>query len=830
MYGLRVLLDIHDTLNDLSEDQFLTWIHYLNSNSPESININSRFKQVAVVFRQLYESSNRNNVNWLQDLLDHAKNLKSKNKSMFLRKKNHAKKTQLEKNLFNTIPKDLLCYIATYLKIKQLFCVFNRICKESLRIATKPQSIQYWSLEYCDSIQFCQSTKYDIIPLLSDIKHLKCHFRIGRSGENPSHHKISWNSNIGCNSLPVTLNTNRLINMHDSTRVEQVVKLVYKQEVPINFKAHSDKDNGRQELNALKEILSKMVNLKHLVLNLQFGWRVSPRETLTGSESNVHAYDQIIANENALLLFLQTIAPLSSKEKEKEKENKIFKLKTQRFREKQTDVHDVNDVHDHSAATSCFVTPYISNGVLYEIKKDVGKSIINNIVDAAVKCNQLTYDTKLNPDNEYYRLEMIEFNFENYFGKSLRIKDNFSFLDRKFIKNCVKKNNRINNNFYNLKGFAFHSNYARGSFSRTDYGDGYFRDEVAFIFSFYLLNTIGNQLKSLHIDDQAWGSLECNTDATFVSIDGSINDTFETWYFPNVEEFCFTIHRCNWKDMFAYLSKFVTSKGFSKLKRLKCIMIVGERYAKIESTTNNLQQLIANGLESLHISMKNCFANELHEMLISKSILFDFSDAYDDDEESNDFHFSPKSNHFYFILNTIKKAIIAERSRITDTNTPKNSSKQLQRELFIVKIEMNDVIWIDTDACDVLKTKQLQDINIMAAEMMSLFEQLLISFRNPMLCFKLLVNVKSEIHHDTYQVETKIKDEIFEAIVTSIDIKVKERNVLTNARIELKRWNKSNHEVGIGITMTNKQGDTLCWADPTFEYKCCHCQPELWLE
>ena len=161
MYCLRILLDLHDRLNELSQVQLLRWIQYLNSNTDSSLNIDPKFILIAGVFLRLYKSRKSNNVNLLKDLLEHANDLKTTSK----KKNKHGKKTKLEKNVFSTIPTDLLCYIATYLKIKELFCIFNRICKESCRAGMKCQSIQYWSLEYSNNNKFHQSTKYDIVPL-----------------------------------------------------------------------------------------------------------------------------------------------------------------------------------------------------------------------------------------------------------------------------------------------------------------------------------------------------------------------------------------------------------------------------------------------------------------------------------------------------------------------------------------------------------------------------------------------------------------------------------------------------------------------------------------
>ena len=105
-HGLVLLLELNETLVNLSKRNLFKWIKYLNDCG---VSVQVKTKQlesrdiVDEIFGQLYDQGRENNINTLKDILEEATNLKLKQKKWF-------KKQELIIEILNVVEMHLISY------------------------------------------------------------------------------------------------------------------------------------------------------------------------------------------------------------------------------------------------------------------------------------------------------------------------------------------------------------------------------------------------------------------------------------------------------------------------------------------------------------------------------------------------------------------------------------------------------------------------------------------------------------------------------------------------------------------------------------------------
>ena len=519
---------------------------------------------VAGIFRQLYYQGRNNHITVLNTLLEAAKNLKS-NQMVELKPK-IVRKTQnliIKKNFFSIISDSSMSHIGSYLKTKELFSIFNRICKRSFKIGMKPTTIQHWLIgdqmnskhhenNYYSINKF---TKFDIDHLLSNVKQIK--YRYNRS--------TSCNSIPKCCSNSVTiLDTDILSNEYGCRDKIEKLSYTFPHWPPVDM----------QSLQQFGTKVSHMSNLKQLTI-VNCGTCFDSLSSINEMKSiGEDSHDAIIENEENLLQLLQAIIPLS--QKEKEIEERILTLATEKFEEKEINFDQL---------TNGFVTPNVSKIVLEKITQQAIKEIESklNLTKSnsnTMKCdeNELTYGIEerkkcKNDELNLNSLEMLEFDdfnccFLRFEGIGLRTEE------EKFIKHCITRHNRINKSMSKLRACALHGNY-------EECNHWFEIDELILQICICLLDAIGRQLISLHISDVYHWNYHGLKFVKMILENLSKNQDFkvffekfhnETWYLVNVEELCFEFHFYSeeWVDFFGVLLSIVNHYTFPQLKHLKC--------------------------------------------------------------------------------------------------------------------------------------------------------------------------------------------------------------------------------------------------------------------
>ena len=162
--GLVSLIDFHDSLSSLSDGDFLKWIEQLVCNQKKLI--------ICGIFRELYHQGRNIDNDTFNHMVDTANNLVTQSNTTINISKSSQTASTL--NLLNHIPDSILSDIVTYLKTRELFSIWNNICKKSLRIGMKPQSIKHWHVSVNNSnSKLFTFTKFDIYPLLSQVEDIR---------------------------------------------------------------------------------------------------------------------------------------------------------------------------------------------------------------------------------------------------------------------------------------------------------------------------------------------------------------------------------------------------------------------------------------------------------------------------------------------------------------------------------------------------------------------------------------------------------------------------------------------------------------------------------
>ena len=782
-HGLAVLFQLHDCLSELTKEGLEKWMQHLEASNTQCSDLNHR--TVAEIFRELYNQGRNNNIDILNDLLEAAKIVKFLNEQPKITKK----QSQRAKNVFNLIHESLIAHIATYLNTTELFAIFDRICKKSFEIGMKPQSIQHWFINennrYIEFDKILRMTKFDIYPLLCQVKQIRYRLYV-----EPQ--LILVSKSLKMIDTNTTVTNNHVIEVADKVETFKC-----------SWTWPSSKgrqDSARQILNWIKNNLSRMKKLKHLYLKRFEGISngvIKTKHGLKHPKANQSNHHPIIENERRLLDLLEIILPLSKKDKEIQ--NEMFGIKRQQFLK--TNVYlDEKSKHVYHNVQSCMMTPLIDEIYVEKIRKDVINKIESKFND--IDANKLTYGQ----DKEQNSLEML------YFDRCDEYNFTFDHLTKEtliFIENCINYNSRIMKTLPNLRGFGFDHEVYR------DMEHICVKDDLILLIAICILNSIGNQLTSLHITDNGyWNEFDSSTNSVLKFYSG-INSTEyqkdksifnkyknDCWYFANVEELCLQM-----LDHWYYdLGTLVNEYTFPKLKHLKCSL----QYDNV-----GLECVEKYYCELKHL-LKNCSKLQSLHLVVSR---INCDDCLNLNSDSN-----KKDNPMNLFVNSIREALKGKQGKPEKNKT------------FIVKLEMIGDISKGIDNIDQLEetcrlyreSEEWINSGVIANHLLNLFEQLSIIYHNAMFCFRLQCNIPMlvstvESHKKIIMSVKEGLKRILQKMTNMIDTRKSMSNFRIASYVGSHRW-----IVPFEIVLTNNNTQA-CWTEPKFKYQCKHCKTIQWL-
>ena len=349
------------------------------------------------------------------------------------------------------IPDTILSQIVTYFETRELFSIWNNICKKSLRIGVKPQSIQHWNVPPISS-KLQEISKFEIFPLLSNLKNIKYNLYCNlKQFPGQVEH---WNR-IDIDNFSV---------LHDDGGSDFSVRELILRDAD----GYCDLDVIEGVRHCLKR-LAIVHGIHHMVDRSWIESMIS--DGVEGQK------DDVIKNEQDIFELLQMIIPLSKKNYKIAK--KIFKEKTKIFLSNENFVFNTLP----NGESSTFVTPYLTDKQIEMTTSDI-KEKIESECDAYAfdHAEELCYYDENNNiivKNEGINpIEMLEFD-----GCRVYLTDE----QQRFVWNYYLRDShsRILNGLPHLKSLAF-----------CGYQDLFFPLVVQSI-----LNSIGNELLSLHLCD-----------------------------------------------------------------------------------------------------------------------------------------------------------------------------------------------------------------------------------------------------------------------------------------------------------------------------------------
>ena len=473
--------------------------------------------------------------------------------------------------------------------------------------------------------------------------------------------------------------------------------------------------------------------------------------------------------------------------------------------------------------------------------------------------NELTYDNNNNNNNNnnsYQKsaVEIIALRECDIMLPSREIAEKFQLKYR-----C--ESHRIETTLGNLKCLQIQSN----------------QSEFCFKMITSLLNNTANQLRSLHIDDYIellqhrsykWKFLDIDpwdldiaTPKLNDQNDSNDNDNEhnnntarlqemqkESWYPVNIEELCFDNNR---KISKYWWIKYINSKTFPHLKRVKIAVSINRQIddklgfkignlnasdGSINSTIKKISSLISNGIELIHFCLK-------------KFEYYDFIDnLYLNSSKIEYVSLSRKCIDPCGIIQLWNKVL--DHYGLDKSNDESSSHDESRLNPFVLKLELN-VQWnsltpvFDPDMYNKLKSDKMQK------KLISLMQQVGLLFINintrlqndVMFAFKINFHVEKGMNNINHA------SEYSDAIKWAIEQCLQNRVLLLSGENKIIETSINQYEllkdcesgikeivVVLGVVFKNKHKGIsnntcqLCYIDPQFEYQCCNCQSQPWME
>ena len=345
-----------------------------------------------------------------------------------------------------------------------------------------------------------------------------------------------------------------------------------------------------------------------------------------------------------------------------------------------------------------------------------------------------------------------------------------------------------------------------------------------------LLNSLTNQLESLHIDNTVIGIL------AWVFVDKKYprtNSSREKSWFPaNVQELCVCFKRstddkANNANTFWH---YVNVETFPKLKKFKIVDMVNNDFcqkihSKNEELIENLGGLIVNGLESLQLKIRNLDLRDLMKQI----------------KNGTYFETRPYSIQIDTILRLIADTLFCAYNgnhgacdnkkhgrRGRGKNSKSNSYCWIKRQDFILKIELDlNARDEEKDVKELfkakLKTKGLEKID---SELLTIVTWFSAMFKNFMFGFKLTIR----------HIDKEIDKLIFGMLQRAIQrhaVYQSTPNCIVEKQI---KYNHSKTKIMlVSVFKSGNQGECgissqFCNMEPKFEFECNDCRCVPWTE
>ena len=698
------LIDLRESISSLSESDLLEWLSCL---------VSSGQKQVIVsgVFRELYHQGRNIDVNTFDQMVTAANDLVTQSSTITtMDTLPHVNTTRDEINqsvhLMNHIPDTILSHIATYLQTRELSSIWNNICKRSLRLGMKPESIQHWDMQQI-SPKFKEFAKFDIFPLLSNLKN------------------ITYDRYGILTQFPTTNNNWNRIDIHDFGVLQHVEKDFAVRELILS---HADGYCNLAIIEQIRHCLKRLafVHGNHFMADISWIHSVILRDIDSQK-------DDIINNERDIFELLQMIIPLSKKDYQIA--SKILEKKIKIFRANENFVF-----RDRLPNGECstFVTPYLTDKQIEKITKDAKEEIESKYDDTVDLAEELSYYDENNntiAKNEVTSLiDMLEFDGCDVY---------LSNEQKRFVWNYYLRDtySRIVNGLQHLKGLAF------CGYQLIDHGENN-QDEFSPLVVLSILNSIGNKLLSLHLCDcsDLW-----NVNLYFYKqikkmFDNNevFDDEFakkcenESWYLKHVSELCLKIQYGTWNELLDGISPLINGYTFPSLKHLKIIcfgnadpaltsrMVLSrdQVHENDDGNGNNnhnvgafgWRSLITRGLESLYLMFDGCTLEDFFAPV----------------EETKLKHIDVDDFSFIGLyLNNLRLNISESVPNINNQTLPNEHRKfilKLQFKVDISKYLQSNLAMITSD--DIITS--------MSNGLAQMCEWLCQSFGNAMFCFKIV--------------------------------------------------------------------------------------------
>ena len=780
------------------------------------------------IYRQLYYDGDSNQIQFLQSLLSQSK--------QFIQSQSSTNDTSINAitndNHFKRLPDSLMCEIGSYLSSKEILTKWNIVNRKFLEIGYKPETHTKWDFSYKSEANIeIDPPKFRINTLVSKLKIMKYNSDFS-SLFNLSDAKNAQSVAIGMNyaasrvfsfflfvSCHVTL-----IIIHDNDNVyigydkyDEDYEDMYLDVKVLNLLPHAKNISfhlfnethfcdifwGMDRIDGEKIIAndknSKYVNqVKSIKLHSIY---VEPT-TWSGDTRNFNDPARI-ANEQEDIehytKLLDVLLPLSPQERELKK-----RLKT--------------EITDEMR----------KNKTLLEIEKLENK--IKNEIELHYNTfdeNELSYDecsgNMVNGRNKvlwHSPLEMIALD-------GLEISSPSAHVISKLQLESRLNSSRIQATLGNLKCLQLHN-------SNTNF---------CCRITMNLLNSIANQLTSLHIDHyqqlHAWQWEFVKTDPCALlakSKSAKENDiNSASWYPVNVRELCID-DRCADTTASNFWNKYINNQSFPNLKRLKIIDCIGEKVCQIlgvnsdsnkslsVNTMTNISSLIKNNIELIYFSITRL---EYCDFIVGL------------DKEKYGIRSGGETIDPCKIIQFWQKLLDCYAM---DNKNDDNINVRKISVPFVLKLEL-DVRWrssIGVFDC-YLRSKIAHK---MEAKLTNLMDQVGLLFINMntrlksdvMLAFKIKFHVEQN-EDEGYNYSDLLKRVLDECVKNRMLLSSDDTRIVDTNAHQYQTNNdcddgKKEMIVVFGVVFKNKdKGKSnntcqLCYTEPQFEYQCSYCQSE----
>ena len=832
--GLVALIDFHDTITSLSDVDFLQWIQQL-------VLFNHKKIIISGIFRELYHQGRNINMVTLNYMVDTANNIKAQTTGAVANIKPYQPRPHL--NLMDHIPDTILSDIATYLQTQELFSNWNNICKKSLRIGMKPESIQHWNIARSLNSKNSQSlAKFEIYPLLSQVKNIKFH-------EYYAFFERFFQLKTAKDWKRIDTNTQRFF-----SRAKNCNKISSMQQVVLRCSTGIGGDlEGLEEYRKDLKRLA-IVDGNHTIANADLINDVLEDESAGIEEQKI----DIIANERDIINMLQAVMPLQKKDEEIA--NKILQEKIKLFRNQQFIFRDILPNGD----TSTFVTSYLTDREIEKITNDVTKEIELKY-DSIDHAEELCYNNENKVNNGIEMLEFCDCDIFLDYEQEAFIWDNYLKYSQSRVVNALP----------NLKSLAFSRYQCVNSHVYENY------DQFFALVSQAILNSIGNQLTSLHLCDSIdiWNDKfhfyktiqsriinQCEIDQQYAK-----QYQNEPWYLKNVSTLCLKIQqRDEWDELLDGTATFINEWTFPSLNHLKIICfdvdsenINGDEYQSpllIENNSNNNQfswnSLVIKQLESLDLCFSKCAMDDFFTVQDSS--------VQETDNQHDQYHDQSTLNNSSRIGTYLNALQLKISQNILNVETMKSIRKGKRFILKLhFKIDLSQYLKPAVSLADIVGEMNNDIFVTMKNDLTGLCKLLCQSFDNTMFGFKITFYSHSWLckltEGELAMAKFVLLDTIVEHMGSLCDIICEStffksvcadneansnKGVLQGDGLKfqasVKEYVASNNRFDIVFAMVlNKWGkktngnplnniDGYC--EPRFEYSCNFCETEPWLE